>query len=124
MWIFTSKGFFSIVENKFNPDLLHVRARVREDFLNFLDLLPGDKDTYPIEETPNADYGFRLDAPKEEVVKVIQQLTADIDYTNFKSSIHGDSIRDAAYMQLWAVMKGLQNAKAHEERLKNAGPKE
>jgi hypothetical protein len=117
MWIFTGKGFFSIVEHNARPDDLLVRARAEEDINQFLDMLRGCPEDYQYEATPDADYGYRLVAPKREVAEIIGKLTADIDYTNFKASIHGDGIRDVAYMQLWATMKGFQNAKERQKRL-------
>ena len=100
MWLFTSSGFVSIVQDRDNKDNLMVRARVRD---HLKALFPAAA----IIETVDADYRYRATV----VRNVVQQAMADqvnaIDYPNFK-----DTVTDAPYhsacLQVWSSMHQLQ----------------
>ena len=109
MWLFSKQGFVSIVQCRHVPGQLLVRARVKTDldhFLGVVEQLGGSLHT--IEETPTADYRFRSVVKREHVAQVVAMLASDIDYPNFKNSVHGDWKRDETYMQVWAAMRDLQ----------------
>jgi len=100
MWIFMSDSFLSVVENKDDPSLLHVRARKRDD----LKLL------FPkahITKTPEGDYPFRCDVDRQDFAEVIVDQILDISYTNFKGSVR-DGRRHDAYMDVWTAMRAWQ----------------
>lgn len=81
MWIVSNKGFASIVKNRNKKDEFIVRARnieILEDFF----------DSERIVETPDADYLFRVFANKKEMKAFVDNVAAQIDYDNFKNSIH------------------------------------
>jgi len=123
MWVFGKTGFLSIVKHRYLPGRLMIRARVREDlesFVSLLDEISGGH--HKIKKTSDADYGFRTTARKEVVAQAIARLTAEIDYTNFKDEIHkqADPDRDRAYMDVWAAMHGLQNAKLRKPGLRSS----
>jgi len=135
----TNRGFYSIVEKKWDAEdgTLTVRARRRYDIEEFLyvmgDLLGAGDHGYSIQDSIykgvkqareefaaadsefiehdlNADYAWRLRANREWVTAAIDQLVADIDYSNFKDSVHQNGLDDhhAAYSSVWGVMQRLQ----------------
>jgi len=86
MWLFTTFGFFSIVEKPWDrkSKTLTVRARVRSDLEALSDrYLSG---TTRIIESPDADYPFRMQVPRSEVIKSWQIIIGDLKYENFKNA--------------------------------------
>jgi hypothetical protein len=112
MWIFSKRGFVSIVQHRQLPGKLLVRARTKADLENFvrlLDEIGGRK--HPVQETPDADYGYRTVACKRVVANAVSRITTEIDYTNFKNGVHGDPARDSAYLEVWSAMVDFQREK-------------
>jgi hypothetical protein len=119
MWLFTTRGFLSIVQNKDNPDLLHVRARVKEDIDTFAELVwglmqPEEKtESIEVSRTDYGDYLYRFDAPREAVARAVQSIVGGIDYTNFKASVEDTTkthdSRVQAYFKVWNAMSHLQD---------------
>lgn len=81
MWLFTRKGFVSIVAQREDPagDLL-VRARLAG---HIEALFPEIK----VEETPLADYRFRALVDRDDVFTAVVDELAGLDYPNFKNSL-------------------------------------
>ena len=106
MWIFTNKGFVSVVAHRDEPGRFLVRGRRREHVEAFLDGVDG---TFKIEETPRADYRWRAYISAEEFEAGLRAAARAVDYPNFKNSI---SAREDDYHtacgQVWSVMYGLQ----------------
>lgn len=100
MWLFTSSGFVSIVQDRDNKENLLVRARVRS---HLQALFPQSK----VAETLDSDYRFRCTVTRKSVEKVIAKLVASIDYDNFKNSISQPAYHSAC-QKVWGVMHGLQ----------------
>lgn len=100
MWLFTSKGFVSVVASRDSQDDLIVRARVRG---HLQALLPKAKVT----ETPEADYRFRTIANKKVVQRVMADQISAINYGNFKDTVD-DSDYHAACLRVWSAMHQLQ----------------
>jgi hypothetical protein len=63
MWIFTKHGFYSVVEDRDNADLLLVRARVEGDIEKYF----RDAVVY---YTPEHDYAYRAHVSRREVAAV------------------------------------------------------
>jgi hypothetical protein len=115
LWIFTTKGFFSIVEHKKDLNRVVIRARVRKDIDNMkmlfeeLDLRVSD-----VVENVSSDYRYRVFASRSDWTSVMTQLITDMGYTNFKNAVYeADSpkVRDnrhEAYLDIWAIMHELQ----------------
>jgi len=115
LWIFTTRGFFSIVEHKKDPNRVVIRARIRKDIDNIkmlfeeLGLRVSD-----VVENVSFDYRYRVFASRPDWASVITQLITDMGYTNFKNAVHeADSpkVRDKrheAYLNIWAIMHELQ----------------
>lgn len=110
MWLFTQIGFFSVVEHKENMRRVLVRARFGEDLAKLKALASemglGFSD---IAETPDHDYRFRATMKKADWAKLLHGLAEDITYTNFKRAVHGNPIRDRAYMACWSAMRRAQD---------------
>ena len=109
MWLFSKIGFVSVVEHREQQELLLVRARFKEDIKALRDLVnkEGGSDVEYV-ETANADYRYRLGCPRSIFVKVAAGLVNEIDYDNFKNAVHGNPVRDKAYMRCWVAMNEAQ----------------
>jgi hypothetical protein len=106
MWLFTTFGFFSIVQDKTNPQYVWVRARAPHD----LDILrgrylPGLTDTV---RTPNRDYRYRAWVSKHELAEAMPSIVMDINYTNFKDAVP-DHAHHNAYLGVWGAMFDAQS---------------
>ena len=120
MWIFCKLGFFSAVQHRDKPDTLLVRGRFGGDLDRLLGTLsPEDRELCsPVTETPNADYLYRVEIPKRIFAKAVEEFAEEIDYGNFKDSVHEgySSPRDAAYMGCWAELRHGQETQAETKR--------
>jgi hypothetical protein len=107
VWIFTTQGFVSIVEDRNDSRNLLVRARLRGDIER---LFPKVK----VQETPTADYRFRASIPRELVADRLGRLPYETTYPNFKDAVskvaadpHVD-VRRFRYHGVWAEMLAAQ----------------
>lgn len=103
MWLFSTRGFVSIVANRNDPAAFLVRGRFKGD-VNAV--FPG----VDVQITPDADYRFRASVPRDEVARQLAQLAGDIDYDNFKTAAPGD--RHGVYLQVWSAMMTEQERRA------------
>lgn len=102
MWLFSQRGFFSIVQHKENPDFLVVKARVKGDIEKY----------WPdavIERNEDFDYLYRANIARHAVEPVILKMVEDIDYASFKSSLE-DKRRYSWYVNLWETLCMMQEA--------------
>ena len=108
MWIFTSGGFVSIVENYNQPGFLLVRARKEEHLREFLSA-QGQLDTtaHEISETPGRDYRWRASVSAQKLEEISLLNVRAITYTNFKNSIRDGEYRHVA-SDVWTVAGSLQ----------------
>jgi len=95
MWIFTTRGFYSIVQAPV-PGRMLVRARFEGDIEA---LLPGAE----VSVTPERDYMYRTIVTPEDVIAALSKVTLDIDYPNFKDAVLDDK-RHPAYGNVWGIM--------------------
>ena len=100
MWIFTSKGFVSIVNDYERPGNLLCRARAKK---HLEELFPGET----ITTTPKRDYRFRVSVPREVAVRIIANQVENITYNNFKNSIPEHDYHEAC-SDVWGVMYKYQ----------------
>ena len=118
MWLFTQYGFFSVVcardltgkTKGIDPATLMVRARSRQH-LDSLIARFSDLQGVHVVETESTDYRYRIVLPKAVWGRVVAELTAEIDYGNFKSRAHektGDKVFCNALHDVWDVMYRLQ----------------
>ena len=110
MWIATKVGFFSIVRKEEKD--FHVRARLRPDLVELLDLAGIESEIF---ESEYADYRFRIVVDSNTVRKIGAVLFKEIDYDNFKNTIHDSSTQREkyeAYGTIWSTMWELQEGYA------------
>jgi hypothetical protein len=125
MWIATTKGFFSVVDDP-RPDMkgkgwLMIRARLREDLGRAFGPLirtHGEK----IYRSPNRDYAYRTFLPREAFAAEIARLITGIQYDNFKNQIR--DVRLAEMLdEIWYAGARAQRSQEEEHadvRLWNA----
>lgn len=101
MWIFTTHGFFTAVENRDDPNMLIVRCRVREDMNNIR------RRYFPtLSKTTfhnDFDYPYRANITKLEYAKGMARTVMDIEYERFKPAVQGVQGKKRAdmYTGLW-----------------------
>lgn len=97
MWLFTTNGFFSVVEHNDDADKVLIRARCETDIIWMSQQLGA---TWT--ETPKADYPYRITAPKERFANLLFHMAESIDYPNFKNAVKGDGRRSVCYNRIWS----------------------
>ena len=108
MWIFTSGGFVSIVENYNQPGFLLVRARKEEHLREFLSAQGQlDAAAHQISETPGRDYRWRASVSAQELEEIFLLNVRAITYTNFKNSIRNGEYRHVA-SDVWTAAGSMQ----------------
>jgi hypothetical protein len=119
MWIFTNFGFFSIVQNYENAERLVVRARSKGDLQALItnhgnDLGVTLKD---IDTNDTSDYRYRIHVDRPKWAIVMMKITNDIDYTNFKDSVHSKMGKERAGLcsHVWSVMYTLQDKEKRDD---------
>ena len=108
MWLFCKYGFFSAVEHRDDPNMIMLRARFRGDLENLINAFFSDAGIEVL-STPRADYPFRCTISKPQWSNAASKIASEIDYDNFKDSVHDGTIRDMAYLQCWAALRSSQN---------------
>jgi 8-oxo-dGTP pyrophosphatase MutT (NUDIX family) len=123
MWLFTTVGFFSVVQ-KANQHGLTVRARVKED----LDRL---RTKYMPELTATvtgggAGYPFRGTISHDDFALGLAKIAHDIRYANFKSEIARTQgvKREAAYDKVWTTLQALEHEVKPAATAKKSGKAE
>jgi len=96
MWIGDNEGWLSIVKHLDKPDHLLVRARRREH----IEKIFPNADIY---ENMKADYPYRADIPKSDVISIMVDRIDRIDYPNFKDSVK-EPMYGEALTKVWNVM--------------------
>ena len=109
MWLFTTTGFISIVEQ--DADHLVVRARDRLS----LSLLAQSYDV-EIRSTPTADYPYRIFLSKDQFKNYLHNQACLINYKNFKSEVA--ITRSKAFantlLKVWSAMHGVEDKEARK----------
>ena len=121
MWLVTTFGFYSVVQKPWDrdPQTLTVRARDRGDLETLREkYLPTLGE---IAEDESADYRYRAQAPREDVVKAFAEAVRDIDYDNFKAAITDRMgwARERIYHDAWRAFLAIQQRKTPP---RSAGP--
>ena len=107
MWLMTQYGFYSIVQHKDDSEKFLVRARVRLDLDRLKDLAAL---TTEIVELKDADYRYRIEISRNEMLRVLKWLGEAINYPNFKDRIADlpdQKPRLSQYHDVWATMRGI-----------------
>ena len=110
MWIFTTVGFFSIVQKRGNS-FLTVRARVASDLVGLREkYMPELSETVMNQGT---DYPCRATISHHDFSKGMEKIVKDIHYGNFKSEVEVKmgSKRESIYLEVWSTLLKLQKSK-------------
>jgi len=101
MWVFMVDGFLSIVQHNAMPDHFQVKSRV-----------PGPLESlwpdHEVEVIDWADYRYRITIEKPEVLPVLLEVIASVDYTSFKDACSHDSKYHTALTRIWNIMYSYQ----------------
>ena len=107
MWIFTTIGFFSIVQ-KPRTDFLTVRARVASDLDNLrTKFMP---QLSPTIKGGGTDYPFRATISHKDFGSGLSKMGEAIRYDNFKSEVgrRMGRRREQAYHKVWHALFDLE----------------
>lgn len=117
MWIFTTIGFFSIVQKR-GTTYLTVRARAKGD----LDAL---RDRYlpslsPTSSKGGTDYPWRATVDHAAFAAAMKQMVLDVSYDNFKNAVAARQgrARAHAYHEVWAALLHLEESDTVPESTK------
>lgn len=115
MWILLDKGFISIVQHKDDPDLMLVRARVRDDLSNVLG------EDIDIVEDKAADYLYRTVVSRQRVADTLRDAVLNVDYTSHVKDIaiersSENPRRSDAYYATWTAMSKMQPTRPYGGR--------
>ncbi len=114
MWIFTDRGFFSVVQ-KPGEDRLTVRARLEGDLERLREEFPT---LGPTVVTPDADYLFRATISHADFAAGMHKMASEIGYSNFKDRVHDAQGREREwlYHSVWHVMNEAQEEARQDKR--------
>jgi len=105
MWVFTRDGFYSVVHDRYcQPDELMVKSRDKRDLIRLSKKIP----LGTVLETKKADYRYRAVIKRSSWAAYVSHEALEIDYDNFKSTVHGmdeDETREVAYMNVWVALR-------------------
>lgn len=109
MWLATTRGFYSAVEDWDNDKVIRVRSRVRADLERLDDLVKGGIRAR-IEKDVRADYLYRVELTRAEWMRVVALLAIEVDYPNFKTAVEKvqGPRRANIYHRVWAVLLALE----------------
>ncbi len=113
MWLFSTSGFFSIVQDAQDKTLHHIRARTLDDLDNLRALIPALPRA--VLSHPGSDYRCRILCPSALLPDVFAALGQGVGYPNFKSEIArlpGQRDKLPAYHKIWALMAAWANRPA------------
>ncbi len=108
MWLVTTRGFFSVVQDDEDASRVLVRARVREDLEALRDVLP---ELEPWHD-PSADSAWRARISRGEWGYALGVMAGEIDYRNFKNAVaeRQGYERASVYGEVWRVLYNLQRS--------------
>ena len=89
MWVFTSLGFISVVEDIHDESRLLVRARAEGTLER---LFPRYKDEVFTDK--QADYFYRLFIPRSKFLNFLIDELGNLHYTNFKNIIEDEDYHE------------------------------
>ena len=101
MWIFTTKGFLSIVQHKDLPGHFQIKSRVSKPLA---ELWP-DHEILVIDW---ADYRYRINIRKEEAMPVLAEQISSVLYTSFKDECRDKANYYHALTRVWSTMYNFQ----------------
>lgn len=108
MWIFSTAGFFSVIENEDDHDMVDVRSRAKLALLFMIDTIaqlhPKD-DPYEVQRTTRDDYPYTITIPKTYLAEwARREIMEYVNYSDFgEKMLHerGPAYRDVL-LECWA----------------------
>ena len=111
MWLFTTFGFYSVVQRPGDSDLT-IRARARADLVRL-------KERYlpkmgKIRSGEGTDYPYRASTSHEAFAHAAAAIARDIDYSNFKNAVKSKmgAGRAHTYSKVWSALLPLEKGPA------------
>ncbi len=95
MWIYFNNGHWAICKKQCKPGELLIRARRKEDILQFFP----DAD---IKYNTGTDYEYRAGIPVEKIAKFMHDYILQISYPSFKKSAKSHEYH-SLLNQVWAA---------------------
>jgi hypothetical protein len=116
--MYTKHGMVSVVccldeSGEIQDHLLIVRSRTFQDLSDVLEEGGFTERRNSILYTPRSDYAFRIKMLKTEVMHLVQKITRDIDYDNFKNACHDDPDKKRMLTATWQAAVTYQSRKGH-----------
>jgi hypothetical protein len=111
MWIMTTAGFYSAVQDKQDTSLLSVRTRDRESAqiaVDSLEMWFGE--VCEVRTGEGTDYPYRFTVKRENFAQwAAQEIMEYLNYTNFKSAAKSSRGEDweSALMNVWVAMMAV-----------------
>jgi hypothetical protein len=112
MWVFTSHGFISIVQHLHHEECFQVKARVPHPLQQ---LWPD----HEIQVIDWADYRYRINIRKDEVIPVVEEAVREIDYSSFKNECEWDGGYHRALVSIWNTMYRFQSEREMSESVRS-----
>jgi hypothetical protein len=110
MWLFTSDGFFSVVQKPQDrkKGTLTIRTRNRADMDTLVSDYFPDAEPYRVKYS---DYEWRIRVPKGEWAKAVSQMAMNIDYSNFKDEVTRRQgwDRHDVYLKVWRALLAISD---------------
>lgn len=109
MWIFTTRGFVSVVEHHTFKGVLVVRARTKKHLESILScVLSLTEIKAMIRRTEETDYRYRALISAALMQDLMKALVSEVDYPNFKEAVASKCPNDDAYCkalaEVWFTM--------------------
>jgi hypothetical protein len=105
MWIFTVNGFFTVIQDRKDPNYVWLRSRLREDIeRNF----PG----VTAQEHPGADYLYRVKLPREQVAQRLFELAMENNVTSHFKDVMIKTASKPEFGSRSQMLYGVWNAGA------------
>lgn len=117
MWVFTSNGAISIVEDQLNQSCVLARSRVKKHLACFLPKYLHKR----IEYTPGHDYHYRIQLQKEMFSEIMADHALNIDYGNFKNSVEDDDFHEICSTVWWTMFQKYGGYGGKRDRLMGLG---
>lgn len=96
MWIFSTKGFISVVKHRNKADTFLVRGRNEAHIREVCDRAD-------VTFTAKADYPYRIEVSKVELARILFRLADKLNYTNFKSAVK-EEVYYWFLNHIWSIM--------------------
>lgn len=122
MWVFTVYGFYSAVcarigNGERNQPIDHnrmmVRSRLKAHLNNLKNAFPDILGNCEIETSTGTDYKYRIFIDKSTWTTVLEKISENITYDNFKSAVaknrgDGSAAYEHSLHDVWSTMYDIQ----------------